>query len=86
MVRVPEAQSDCCHARQSKATYIQSLKKSPPQSRSQAVVCVSKPRMYLRSGYFLVTNMSNHLMRFQLSLAVVKELDYVTHMNLLKEA
>ena len=27
---------------------------SPPQSRSQAVVCVSTPRKYPRSGYFLV--------------------------------
>ena len=27
---------------------------SPPQSRSKAVVCVSTPRMYPRSGYFLV--------------------------------
>ena len=27
---------------------------SPPQSRSQAVVCVSTSRMYPRSGYFLV--------------------------------
>ena len=26
----------------------------PPQSRSQAVVCVSTPRMYPHSGYFLV--------------------------------
>ena len=34
---------------------IYNLKKtSPPQSRSQAVVCVSTPRMYPRSGYFLV--------------------------------
>ena len=33
---------------------IYNLKKtSPPQSRSQAVVCVSPPRMYPRSGYFL---------------------------------
>ena len=29
-------------------------KTSTPQSRSQAVVCVSTPRMYPRSGYFLV--------------------------------
>ena len=29
---------------------------SPPQSRSQAVVCVSTPRKYPRSGYFLVAN------------------------------
>ena len=27
---------------------------SPPQCWSQAVVCVSTPRMYPRSGYFLV--------------------------------
>ena len=34
---------------------IYNLKKtSPTQSRSQAVVCVSTPRMYPRSGYFLV--------------------------------
>ena len=30
------------------------LKTSHPQSQSQAVVCVSTPRMYLCSGYFLV--------------------------------
>ena len=40
------------------AEYIQRLynlkETSPPQSRSQAVVCVSTPRMYPRSGYFLV--------------------------------
>ena len=29
---------------------------SPPKSRSKAVVCVSTPRMYPRSGYFLVFN------------------------------
>ena len=28
---------------------------SPPQSGSQAVVCVSTPRKYPRSGYLLVT-------------------------------
>ena len=28
----------------------------PPQCRSQAVVCVSTPRMYPRSGYFLVSS------------------------------
>ena len=27
---------------------------SPPQSRSQAVVCISTPRKYPRSGHFLV--------------------------------
>ena len=27
---------------------------SPPQSQSHVVVCVSTPRMYLQSGYFLV--------------------------------
>ena len=34
-------------------------KTSPPQSRSQAVVCISTPRMYPRSGYFLVYYVSN---------------------------
>ena len=48
MVRVPEAQLD-------RALHAYDLKKtSPPQSQSQAVVCVSTPRMYPRSGYFLV--------------------------------
>ena len=43
-----------------KPSYIYSILKphfrvsSPPQSRSQAVVCVSTPMMYPRSGYFLV--------------------------------
>ena len=32
---------------------------SPPQSRSKAVVCVSTPRKYPRSGYFLVTLICN---------------------------
>ena len=27
----------------------------PPQYQSQAVVCISTPKMYLRSSYFLVT-------------------------------
>ena len=31
----------------------------PHQSRSKAVVCVSTPRMYPRSGYFLVTSNSD---------------------------
>ena len=36
---------------------IHNLKKtSPPQSRSQAVVCVSTPRIYPPSGYFIVLN------------------------------
>ena len=45
---------DCC--RRGKAEVrIYNLKKTlPPQSRSQAVVCVSTPRKYPRSGYFLV--------------------------------
>ena len=30
----------------------------PPQSQSQVVVCVSTPRMYLQSGYFLVLHIS----------------------------
>ena len=29
---------------------------SPPQSRSKAVVCASTPRMYPRSGFFLLRN------------------------------
>ena len=33
---------------------------SPPQSRSKAVVCVSTPRMYPRSGYFLVNEYYEH--------------------------
>ena len=43
-----------------KPSYIHTILKpyfrvpSPAQSRSQALVCVSTPRMYLRSGYFLV--------------------------------
>ena len=47
----------CVHeARQSEAMYIKThfSVQSPPQFRSQAVVCVSTPRMYPRSGYFLV--------------------------------
>ena len=31
---------------------------SPPESQSRAVVLVSTPRMYLQSGYFLVTTKS----------------------------
>ena len=34
---------------------------SPPQSRSQAVVCVSTPRMYPQSGYFLVNTKTQRL-------------------------
>ena len=33
---------------------IYSIVTSPPHCRSQAVVCISTPRMYLRSGYFLI--------------------------------
>ena len=33
---------------------MQSSAISPHQCQSQAVVCVSTPRMYLQSGYFLV--------------------------------
>ena len=41
---------------EAKPSYVHTiLKNIPPQSRSQAVVCVSTPRMYPRSGYFLVT-------------------------------
>ena len=45
-------------ARWNQATYIktQFSVSSPLQCRSQAVVCVSTPTMYPRSGYFLVTN------------------------------
>ena len=39
---------------------------SPPQSRSKAVVCVSTPRMYPRSRYFLV--ISNHILTHVLDL------------------
>ena len=45
---------------QAKLSYVHKILKphfrvsSPSQSRSQAVVCVSTPRKYLRSGYFLV--------------------------------
>ena len=38
------------------------------QSRSKAVVCVSRPRMYPRSGYFLV-NVYNDNLRLSLGLA-----------------
>ena len=48
---------------------------SPPQSRSQAVVCVSTPRMYPRSGYFLV--------HFNWQIFLVKSIDellrYISH-------
>ena len=37
-----------------KLSYIHTIKTSPSQSRSEAVVCVSTPRMYPRSVYFLV--------------------------------
>ena len=37
---------------------------SPPQCRSQAVVCVSTPRMYPRSGYFLVITILSFLGSF----------------------
>ena len=41
---------------EAKPSYVHTIlkKTSPPQSQSQAVVCVSTPRMYPRSGYFLV--------------------------------
>ena len=43
-------------ARQSQATYIKTHfnLSLPPQCHPQAVVCVSTPKMYLRSVYFLV--------------------------------
>ena len=37
---------------------------SPPQSQSQAVVCVSTPRMYPRSGYFLVSILKQYFSLF----------------------
>ena len=53
MFIIPAAQSNCCYTRRSRATYI--LRKHHlPRVRSQAVVCVSTPRKYPRSGYFLV--------------------------------
>ena len=60
----PHGQSSRCQVRlllpkQSQGAYTQFENhmvrvSSPPQSRSKAVVCVSTPRMYPRSGYFLV--------------------------------
>ena len=43
-------------ARQSQATYVKTHLSvlMPPQCRCQTVVCVSTPRMYKGSGYFLV--------------------------------
>ena len=38
---------------------------SPPQSWSKAVVCVSTPRMYPRSGYFLVYTIVNSINAYQ---------------------
>ena len=49
---------------EAKLRYVYSILKphvrvpSPPQSQSQAVVCVSTPRKYPRSGYFLVIYIS----------------------------
>ena len=49
--------SQTADARGEAGLRIYNLKKtSPTQSQSQAVVCVSTPRMYPRSGYFLVIN------------------------------
>ena len=42
---------------------------SPPQSWPKAVVCVSTPRMYPRSGYFLVYYKSSYLLGYILSLS-----------------
>ena len=62
-------------ARWNQATYIktQFSVSSPLQCRSQAVVCVSTPRMYPRSGYFLVMNKltSSLLLQFQMVLIVL---------------
>ena len=48
---------------------------SPPQSWSKAVVCVSTPRMYPRSGYFLVN--SNFVLSFELKVRVSVILTYL---------
>ena len=66
-------------ARRSRSAFIETHfnVSSPSQSRSQAVVCVSTPRMYLRSGYFLVCDKSleiaqNHpFTRFYLNSEIV---------------
>ena len=65
----PHGQSSRCQVRlllpkQSRGAYTQFENhmvrvSSPPQSRSKAVVCVSTPRMYPRSGYFLVKYILN---------------------------
>ena len=43
---------------QNRAAYIKTRFRvlSPPQCQSQAVVCVSTPKMYPRSRYFLVSS------------------------------
>ena len=55
----PHGQSSRCQARllpcEAKPSYVHTiLKNIPPQSQSHAIVCVSTPRMYPHSGYFLV--------------------------------
>ena len=45
---------------------------SPPQSRSQAVVCVSTPRKYPRSGYFLVRTIFKKKKEFADTLLSIK--------------
>ena len=44
---------------------------SPPQSRSKAVVCVSTPRMYPRSGYFLVLKYFKKIFEIKLIFSIV---------------
>ena len=51
-VRIPSYQVRILSPRQITIPHLRVS--SPPQSRSKAVVCVSTPRMYPRSGYFLV--------------------------------
>ena len=54
--------SDCCRRGEAEVRILDLLTVKTtwsefhhlPQSRSKAVVCVSTPRMYPRSGYFLV--------------------------------
>ena len=56
-------QNQCISGRGEAELRMYNLKKtSPPQSRSQAVVCVSTPRKYPRSGYFLVFYMNLWIM------------------------
>ena len=61
---------------EAKPSYIYSILKphfrvsSPPQSWSQAVVCISTPRKYSRSGYFLVAYNSANTASYVVSYAI----------------